>query len=102
MLLYPATVFGDRVALVPTSPGANRSANGRDTQTDPGDIRAHDLLTAGDAVRVIGCTTANVRYLRQHGHLPAHRAGSRWLYPAAAVIDYGERRASKRRGSRAR
>jgi hypothetical protein len=85
----------DRAA--PASDGANGSANARAPQPDPGDIRAHDLLTAGDAARVIECTTANIRYLREHGHLPAHRAGSRWLYPAAAVVDYAERRASKRR-----
>lgn len=77
---------------------ANESANGRDTQPNTGDIRAHDLLTAGEAARVIGCTPANVRWLRQRGHLPAHRAGSRWLYPAAAVIGYAERRAARRGG----
>lgn len=77
--------------------GANGSANARAFPPDPGDIRAHDLLTAGDAAAVIDCTTSNVRWLRQRGHLPAHRAGGRWLYPAAAVIGYAERRASKRR-----
>lgn len=85
-------------AATETHPGANETANGRDTTPDPGDIRAHDLLSAGDAARVIGCTTSNVRWLRQRGHLPAHRAGGRWLYPAAAVIRYTEQRASKRPG----
>jgi hypothetical protein len=76
---------------------ANGNANGRAPEPDPGHIRAHDLLTAGDAARVIECTTANIRWLRQHGHLPAHRAGNRFLYPAAAVVEYAEHRASKRR-----
>jgi len=80
------------------SPSANESANGRDVQPDPGDIRAHDLLTAGEAARVIGCTPTNVRWLRQRGHLPAHRAGGRWLSPAAAVIKYSERRAARQGG----
>ncbi|ASW99443.1 DNA-binding protein [Mycobacterium intracellulare subsp. chimaera] len=52
-------------------------------------------LAATEAARIIGCSTANVRYLRARGVLPAHRAGSRWLYPAAPVVDYAERRASR-------
>jgi excisionase family DNA binding protein len=79
-----------------TNASANESANGRDTQPDPGDIRGHDLLTAGEAARILECSTANVRYLRQRGHLPAHRAGSRWLYPAAAVVARAERQAARR------
>ncbi|WP_408632698.1 helix-turn-helix domain-containing protein [Mycobacterium saskatchewanense] len=79
------------------SASANESVSGRAKNRDPGEVRAYDLLTTAEAAAVIGCSTANVRYLRRHGHLPAHRTGSRWLYPAATVIEYGERRTSKRR-----
>ncbi|ORV65301.1 hypothetical protein AWC03_02840 [Mycobacterium europaeum] len=79
------------------SADANKNVSARANQPDPGQVRAHDLLTAAEAAAVIGCSGANVRYLRAHGHLPAHRAGSRWLYPAAPVVEYAEHRASKRR-----
>jgi excisionase family DNA binding protein len=75
---------------------ANGSANGRAGQPDPGEIRAHDLLAAGEAAAILCCTTSNIRYLRRKGHLPAHRAGSRWLFPAAAVVERAEKRAAKR------
>lgn len=77
------------------SGGANETANIKRPQPDPGHLRAYDLLAAADAARIIGCSTANVRYLRARGHLPAHRAGSRWLYPAAPVVEYAERRAKR-------
>lgn len=78
------------------SGGANGSAKGRALQPNPGEIRAHDLLTAGEASTILGCSTSNVRYLRHKGLLPAHRAGSRWLYPAATVVARAERLAAKR------
>lgn len=66
--------------------------------TDLRHLGAHDLLTAGEVARIIGCTTANVRYLRGRNQLPAHRAGNRWLYPAEPVVVYAERRAAGLRG----
>lgn len=75
----------------------SENRKGRANQPDPGEVRGHDLLTATEAAAIIGCTGANVRYLRRNGHLPAHRTGSRWVYPAATVIAYAERRASKPR-----
>lgn len=76
---------------------ANKNVSDRAKPPDPGEVRAHDLLTSAEAAAAIGCTAANVRYLRRRGVLPAHRAGSRWLYPAATVVEYGEHRASKPR-----
>lgn len=46
---------------------------------------AYDLVDSGEAARILGCTPANVRDLARRGRLPSHRAGGRWLYPAAAV-----------------
>lgn len=83
--------------VVRTSADANETQTGCAKNPDPGHLRAYDLLGAAEAARIIGCTTANVRYLRQHGHLPAHRAGSRWLYPAATVVEYAERKAARGR-----
>jgi excisionase family DNA binding protein len=74
---------------------ANENVKDRAIQRDPGEVRAHDLLAAGAAASVIGCSTANVRYLRKRGRLPAHRVGSRWLFPAAPVVEYAERKAAR-------
>lgn len=78
-----------------TSAGANETASARAIDDDPGELRGHDLLTAGEAAAILGCSPANVRYLRSHRHLPAHRAGSRWLYPAAPVVERAERKAAR-------
>jgi hypothetical protein len=78
-----------------TSASANETASARANDADPGEIRAHDLLTAGEAAAILGCSPANVRYLRAHGHLPAHSAGGRWLYPAAPVVGRAERKAAR-------
>ncbi|WP_372585484.1 helix-turn-helix domain-containing protein [Mycobacterium avium] len=73
-------------------------ANGvRAKKPDLGDLLDYDLLTAAEAAAVIGCSTANVGYLRRHRHLPARRAGSRWLYSATGVAAYAESRASQLR-----
>lgn len=87
-----------RVVGEPGAPSADANGIGKEcaTQPDPGHLRAYDLLAAAEAARIIGCSTANVRYLRARGHLPAHRAGSRWLYPAAPVVEYAERKAARR------
>lgn len=86
-----------RVVGEPGAPSADANGIGKEcaTQPDPGHLRAYDLLAAAEAARIIGCSTANVRYLRARGHLPAHRAGSRWLYPAAPVVEYAERKAAR-------
>jgi hypothetical protein len=80
---------------VSASASANKTANARANHDDPGEVRAHDLLTAGEAAAILGCTTANLRYLRARGHLPAYRAGGRWLYPAAPVVARAERKSAR-------
>jgi excisionase family DNA binding protein len=75
---------------------ANQSGNGRAGQPDPGHYRAYDLVPAGEASAILGCTTSNVRYLRRAGHLPAHRVGGRWLFPVASVVERAERKAARR------
>jgi excisionase family DNA binding protein len=73
---------------------ANEPASGRDNGRDPGNYRAYDLCTCAEAAGILACSTANVRYLRSKGRLPAHRVGGRWLYPVRAVERLAE---SKRR-----
>jgi hypothetical protein len=77
---------------------ANKNARRGALPADLGQLHAHDLLTAGEVARIIGCTTSNVRYLRSRNHLPARRVGSRWLYPAEPVVVYAERKAAGLRG----
>lgn len=77
------------------SEDANEAAKGKRPQPDPGHLRVHDLVDTAHAARIIGCSTANVRYLRARGVLPAHRAGSRFLFPAQPVVEYAERRAAR-------
>lgn len=63
---------------------------------DPPQGGLYDLVDSVAAARILGCTPANVRDLARRGRLPAHRAGSRWLYPAAAVVERAELQAAKR------
>jgi hypothetical protein len=77
---------------------ANKPQNRCALPADLGQLSVHDLLTAGEVALIIGCTTANVRYLRSRNHLPARRVGSRWLYPAEPVVVYAERKAAGLRG----
>lgn len=65
-------------------------------QTDSRHTALYDLLGSAEVAKVLGCTSGNVRDLRARGRLPAHKAGGRWLYPAAAVIARAERQAARR------
>ncbi|KUH89803.1 helix-turn-helix domain-containing protein [Mycobacterium sp. IS-1556] len=56
----------------------------------------YDLVTTGEAARILGITPNGVRYLARQGRLPAHHTGTRWLYPALAVVERAERQAAKR------
>jgi hypothetical protein len=82
-----------------TNASANENVRARANQDDVGQTRAYDLLSAGEAARILGCSTANLRYLQRKGVLPAHRAGSRWLYPAEPVVARAERQARRREQS---
>lgn len=49
-----------------------------------------DLIDTGEAARLLGISAAGVRDLVYRGQLPGHRAGGRWLIPAASVIERAE------------
>jgi hypothetical protein len=66
-------------------------------QQDSGHAAPYDLVDSGEAARILGCTSANVRDLARRGTLPRHRAGRGWVYPAASVIALSEKRAAGRR-----
>lgn len=59
-----------------------------------GHTAPYDLLDTREAAAVLGITPNAVRDLRRRGRLPAHKAGGRWLYPAASVVARAERRAA--------
>ena len=61
-------------------------------QQDSPHTKPYDLLDTGEAASILGCTPANVRDLARRGSLRGHRAGGRWLYPAASVVARAERR----------
>ena len=65
---------------------------------EPVDYAAYDLVDSAQAATILGITPGGVRYLADAGILPAHRAGGRWLYPARAVVERAEQRASRRSG----
>lgn len=55
----------------------------------------YDLFDSAEAARVLGISAAGVRAAARRGRLSAHRAGGRWLYPAAMVVAHAEGRAAK-------
>jgi Helix-turn-helix domain len=65
-------------------------------QRDSDHTALYDLVDSGEAAAILGCTPANVRDLARRGRLPRHRAGGRWVYPAASVEAFAAKRAAKR------
>lgn len=66
------------------------------TQPDSAHTAAYDLLDTAQAAAVLGISGNGVRDLIRRQVLPAHRAGGRWLLPAAPVIARAERQAARR------
>lgn len=59
---------------------------------------AYDLVTSGEAARIIGISPHGVRDLRRRGVLTGHYTGTRWLYPLRVVEARAERKAARRAG----
>lgn len=59
---------------------------------------AYDLVSSGEAARILGISAHGVRDLRRRGQLPAHHTGTRWLYPLRVVEARAERQAARRTG----
>lgn len=57
---------------------------------------AYDLVTSGEAARILGIGAHGVRDLRRRGVLTAHFTGTRWLYPLRVVEARAEHQAAKR------
>lgn len=83
---------GADVARRITDANARRIA----AQTDSPEYAAYDVLDTAEAAAIVGISPGGVRDLARRGRLAAHRAGGRWLYPAASVVAYAELRASRR------
>lgn len=69
-------------------------------QQDSVHTALYDLVDSAEAAAILGCTPANVRDLARRGRLPRHRAGGRWVYPAASVVALAERRATRKAAGR--
>ena len=82
-------------SLTPTQ--GNR-LRGVQSQPDPGDPAAYDLVDAAEAARLLGITPAGVRDLLRRGKLPGVRRGGRWMLPARVVVERAERRGARRAG----
>lgn len=74
-----------RKSVAKTGDSTPKTASLRDNSADPGEHCAYDLVSTGEAARILGCTPNNVRDLRRRGQLPAHHTGTRWLYPLRVV-----------------
>lgn len=59
---------------------------------------AYDLVSSGEAARILGISAHGVRDLRRRGVLAAHHTGTRWLYPLRLVEARAERQAARRAG----
>lgn len=59
---------------------------------------AYDLVTSGEAARILGISAHGVRDLRRRGILAGHYTGTRWLYPLRVVEARAERQAARRTG----
>lgn len=55
-----------------------------------------DTVNTGTAAAILGVSPNGVRDLARRGKLPARRSGSRWVYPAAAVVARAENQAAQR------
>lgn len=59
---------------------------------------AYDLVTSGEAARIMGISAHGVRDLRRRGVLTGHYTGTRWLYPLRVIEARAERQAARRAG----
>lgn len=87
-----------RKVVANTGDSDTKTASLLGNTADSGQSSAYDLVTTGEAARIIGCTPNNVRDLRRRGQLPAHHTGTRWLYPLRMVEARAERQAAHRIG----
>lgn len=78
--------------------GRGTGDHARNIAAQPGspDYLPYDVLTSAEVAAIVGVSPNGARDLARRGRLAAHRAGGRWLYPAAAVVAYAERRAARR------
>lgn len=91
------SVFIDRLRKTVAKSGVSNVGAGADArdvgvQPDSVDHAPYDVLDTDEAAAVLGITANGVRDLARRKAIPAHRAGGRWLYPAAAVVARAERK----------
>lgn len=67
-------------------------------QEDSAHYALYDVVDTCEAAAILGITANGVRDLARRKALPAHRAGGRWLFPAAAVVARAERQAARKAG----
>jgi hypothetical protein len=72
------------------------SARKLGVQPDSAHTAPYDLLDTGQAAAILDISGNGVRDLIRRQVLPAHRAGGRWLLPAAPVVARAEHQAARR------
>ncbi|WP_328856362.1 helix-turn-helix domain-containing protein [Williamsia herbipolensis] len=73
-------------------PNASRNARNVAQQPDSVNSEAYAVIDTAEAARILGISPNGVRDRARRGSIPARRAGGRWIYPAATIIDLAERR----------
>lgn len=79
-----------RVSRLDTHANARSIAAEPDSGVDLG----YELIDSAQAARILGISADGVRDLARRGRLPVVRAGGRWLFAAAGVVERAERRRS--------
>ncbi len=59
-------------------------------------VMQEDLLSPGDAAKLLGVSRQRLTQLREKGQIQAHRVGHFWLYPRMDI----ERRKAEAEGTR--
>jgi hypothetical protein len=68
------------------------------SKANPDQHCAYDLVSSGEAARILGISAHGVRDLRRRGVLTGHYTGTRWVYPLRVVEARAERKAPGRAG----
>ncbi|AWT55805.1 helix-turn-helix domain-containing protein [Mycolicibacterium smegmatis] len=87
-----------RRATAESDGSATNTVRSFGNREDSAEHCAYDLVSTGEAARILGISAHGVRDLVRRGQLPAHNTGTRWLLPVRLVERRAERQAARRAG----
>jgi len=87
-----------RRAIAESDGSAAKTVRPLGAAANPAEDCTYDLVSTGEAARILGISAHGVRDLVRRGQLPAHNTGTRWLLPARLVVARAERQAARRAG----